>query len=242
MSSDPKPASLRDTYNKPDVSWSFPSQQVSKGTSTSSASVSRSGPVGSSSTMPRSGSVKALDWGTSNGSNTSFVDASLVGSPPSSYTGSSYAAGSYPYGSAVYGSPGSHGIAPRIALKALLASAFIQYTTTAIAMPWEVGKVLLQVQWVPKSLEGQIAEQYDLQLELELEEEDENDELSESSTDDSYFHDPVSPTRQARQARAKAANNARKMSAGLSMSKTGVSPLVIAYGPADGVWGMMKRV
>jgi hypothetical protein len=34
-------------------------------------------------------------------------------------------------------------------LKVLIASALLGYTTTAIAMPWEVGKCLLQVQWVP---------------------------------------------------------------------------------------------
>ena len=34
--------------------------------------------------------------------------------------------------------------------KALVASAVLQYTSTAIAMPWEVGKLLLQVQWVPR--------------------------------------------------------------------------------------------
>jgi mitochondrial fusion and transport protein UGO1 len=37
-----------------------------------------------------------------------------------------------------------------VVLKGLLASAFMQYTSTAIAMPWEVGKMLLQVQWVPR--------------------------------------------------------------------------------------------
>ncbi|KAF8238932.1 hypothetical protein L208DRAFT_1386755 [Tricholoma matsutake] len=35
-------------------------------------------------------------------------------------------------------------------LKTLVASAVWQYTSTAIAMPWEVGKLLLQVQWVPR--------------------------------------------------------------------------------------------
>jgi len=34
--------------------------------------------------------------------------------------------------------------------KALVASAVLQYTSTAIVMPWEVGKLLLQVQWVPR--------------------------------------------------------------------------------------------
>jgi hypothetical protein len=76
------------------------------------------------------------------------------------------------YGNVVYS-----GGSPRIALKALLASAFLQYTMTAIAMPWEVSKVLLQVQWVPKQLEGELAVEYELELELELEEEEDNDEL-----------------------------------------------------------------
>ena len=38
-------------------------------------------------------------------------------------------------------------------LKAAIASAILGYTTTAIAMPWEVGKCLLQVQWVPRDVE-----------------------------------------------------------------------------------------
>lgn len=38
-------------------------------------------------------------------------------------------------------------------LKTVLASAVLQYTSTAIAMPWEVGKLLLQVQWVPRDVQ-----------------------------------------------------------------------------------------
>jgi mitochondrial fusion and transport protein UGO1 len=40
-------------------------------------------------------------------------------------------------------------------VKTLVASAVLGYTTTAIAMPWEVGKCLLQVQWVPRDA-GQV--------------------------------------------------------------------------------------
>jgi fusion and transport protein UGO1 len=40
-----------------------------------------------------------------------------------------------------------------LVLKWLIASAVLGYTTTAIAMPWEVGKCLLQVQWVPRDAE-----------------------------------------------------------------------------------------
>jgi len=40
----------------------------------------------------------------------------------------------------------------RLLLKGLIASAVLQYTSTALAMPLEVGKLLLQVQWVPRDL------------------------------------------------------------------------------------------
>jgi mitochondrial fusion and transport protein UGO1 len=35
-------------------------------------------------------------------------------------------------------------------LKAMVASAVLQYANTAVVMPWEVANVLLQVQWVPR--------------------------------------------------------------------------------------------
>lgn len=44
------------------------------------------------------------------------------------------------------------GLDVRLLLKTLVASAFLQYTSTALAMPLEVGKLLLQVQWVPRDL------------------------------------------------------------------------------------------
>lgn len=44
------------------------------------------------------------------------------------------------------------GISPADLFKTLLASAVLQYTSSAIAMPWEVGKLLLQVQWVPRDV------------------------------------------------------------------------------------------
>lgn len=39
-------------------------------------------------------------------------------------------------------------------LKGFLASELLQYTGTALVMPWEVGKVLLQIQWIPRDAEG----------------------------------------------------------------------------------------
>jgi len=53
---------------------------------------------------------------------------------------------------------GSESATTKAILKALISSAFMQYTTTAIAMPWEVGKVLLQVQWIPRDPEEDIEE------------------------------------------------------------------------------------
>lgn len=42
------------------------------------------------------------------------------------------------------------GINVTLLFRSLVASAVLQYASTAIAMPWEVGKLLLQVQWVPR--------------------------------------------------------------------------------------------
>jgi fusion and transport protein UGO1 len=96
------------------------------------------------------------------------------------------------------------GIDVHLLLKTLVASAFLQYTSTALAMPLEVGKLLLQVQWVPRDLsllEGHTP------VEEEVEEDDEvrvplsaiyafksrwPSQLSDSSNDhDGYFIDPT---------------------------------------------------
>jgi fusion and transport protein UGO1 len=74
-------------------------------------------------------------------------------SPPAS--SSSYQWSSRPSHNSIFdlspelGDP-SDGIDPINLLKTLAASAILQYTSSAIAMPWEVGKLLLQVQWVPR--------------------------------------------------------------------------------------------
>ena len=43
--------------------------------------------------------------------------------------------------------------------KSLVASFVLQYTSTAIVMPWEVGKMLLQVQWVPRDAGEEVIEE-----------------------------------------------------------------------------------
>jgi len=35
-------------------------------------------------------------------------------------------------------------------LRSLVASAVLQYTSSALVNPWQVGKLLLQTQWVPR--------------------------------------------------------------------------------------------
>ncbi|THH08841.1 hypothetical protein EW146_g8861 [Bondarzewia mesenterica] len=117
-------------------------------------------------------------------------------------------------------------------LKTVVASAFLQYTTTAIAMPWEVGKCLLQVQWVPRNaLEDP-----------EEEEEVVEEELSDDSGEESYFADPVSsPTSSRYPARHPADERGYVMRR--SVLEEGTQPeYIIPVGSADGVWGMMKRV
>ena len=42
------------------------------------------------------------------------------------------------------------GLDAKVLVQSLLASALLQYATTALSIPWDVGKTLLQVQWVPK--------------------------------------------------------------------------------------------
>jgi mitochondrial fusion and transport protein UGO1 len=58
----------------------------------------------------------------------------------------------------------------RVLLKGLFSAGLLQYASTAIAMPFEVGRVLLQVQWVPKELPNT----FDNGLEIEMEPEEEN--------------------------------------------------------------------
>ncbi|CDO70226.1 hypothetical protein BN946_scf184942.g26 [Trametes cinnabarina] len=66
--------------------------------------------------------------------------------------------------------------------KELLASLLLQYATNALVQPWEVGKTLLQVQWVPRET-GDVVHDA-------AEDVDDEAELSDSSNDDSYFADP----------------------------------------------------
>ncbi|KAG6910550.1 hypothetical protein DXG01_009500 [Tephrocybe rancida] len=114
-------------------------------------------------------------------------------------------------------------------LKALVASAVLQYSSTAIAMPWEVGKLLLQVQWVPRDV-GEPEEQEII--------DDNDDALSDSSNDDSYFTDPQAPPHTAPRPTDEQGYVIRR-----SVLEEGTRPeFIIPVGSANGVWGMMKRI
>ena len=49
--------------------------------------------------------------------------------------------------------PDDEGLDVKALVVGLLTSALLQYATTAVAVPWEVSKTLLQVQWIPRDLD-----------------------------------------------------------------------------------------
>ncbi|KAI0374498.1 mitochondrial carrier [Pilatotrama ljubarskyi] len=118
--------------------------------------------------------------------------------------------------------------------KELLAAALLQYATNAIAQPWEVGKTLLQVQWVPRDTGDVLVEGGPAEVA------EDDAELSDSSLEnDSYFADPTAdrPPKPPRPADEHGYIIRR------SVLDEGTQPdYVIPVGSADGTWGMMKRL
>lgn len=96
-------------------------------------------------------------------------------------------------------------------------------------MPWEVGKMLLQVQWVPRDAGEPV---------LNAETVEEEEELSDN--DDSYFTDPSNTS-----GRHPASRPADGQGYILrrSVLEEGMRPeYIIPIGSADGVWGMIKCI
>ncbi|KZS96179.1 mitochondrial carrier [Sistotremastrum niveocremeum HHB9708] len=132
-----------------------------------------------------------------------------------------------------------HSVNANLVLKTVLASAIMQYTTSAIAMPWEVGKLLLQVQWVPNDT-------IEAEPEISGEESDTEEvdaELSDSSSE-TYFQEP--PTASGSQL-SLSRDSRRRRSQQLPTrpsreSRSLRAEYVIPIGPTDGVWGMIKRL
>ncbi|KZV70345.1 mitochondrial carrier [Peniophora sp. CONT] len=127
------------------------------------------------------------------------------------------------------------GVDVTLLVKTLVASAVLQYATTAIAMPWEVGKLLLQVQWVPRDA-GEVEEE-EVVVEEVVEE-----VLSDESGEDAYFADPSTGAGPSRFPAPRPADE-RGYIVRRSVMEEGTRPeYVIPVGSANGVWGMIKRV
>ncbi|KAI9511782.1 mitochondrial carrier [Russula earlei] len=119
-------------------------------------------------------------------------------------------------------------------LKTLFASTVLGYTTTAIAMPWEVGKCLLQVQWVPRD-----AEQVD---DAEPPTEEVVEEMSDDeSGEELYFTEPLN-SGTSRYPIPRPADERGYVVRKNVMEESTRPDYVIPVGSADGVWAMMKTV
>ena len=137
-------------------------------------------------------------------------------------------------------------------LRTLIASAVLGYTTTAIAMPWEVGKCLLQVQWVPRDVEQideaevvteEVAEEvwpglmYTFRSRTDSWLQISDDESGEES----YFTDPLS-SGPSRYPVPRPADERGYVVRKNVMEESTRPDYIIPMGSADGVWGMMKKL
>ncbi|GBE78421.1 mitochondrial carrier [Sparassis crispa] len=121
-----------------------------------------------------------------------------------------------------------------ITVKGLLAAAFLQYATTALVMPLDVGKTLLQVQWVPRDA-GEVVPGAVLTTDVV----DEEEELSDSSNE--YFADPSKPD--SSPSIPPRLSDERGYVVRQSVLEEGTIPeYVIPVGSAAGSWGMAKRL
>ncbi|KZT06297.1 mitochondrial carrier [Laetiporus sulphureus 93-53] len=131
------------------------------------------------------------------------------------------------------------GVDVTVLLKGLAAAAFMQYATTALVMPWEVGKLLLQVQWVPRDT-GEVPRGAVLTTDV-IEEEG---ELSDDSNEnDAYFADPAKLDSASSSLPPPRLADERGYVVRQSVLEEGTIPeYVIPVGTANGTWGMMKQL
>ncbi|KAG1810147.1 mitochondrial carrier domain-containing protein [Suillus plorans] len=118
-------------------------------------------------------------------------------------------------------------------LRSLVASALLQYTSTALVMPLEVGKLLLQIQWIPKDAPAPSSQIY--------EEEEEEETLSDSTNEDeSYFADPAAS--HTKYPAPKPVDDQGYVIR-TSVLEDGTRPeYIIPVGSMNGTWDMVKRV
>ncbi|KAG1784254.1 mitochondrial carrier domain-containing protein [Suillus placidus] len=118
-------------------------------------------------------------------------------------------------------------------LRSLVASALLQYTSTALVMPLEVGKLLLQIQWIPKDAPAPSSQVH--------EEEEEEETLSDSTNEDeSYFADPAAS--HIKYPAPKPIDDQGYVIR-TSVLEDGTRPeYIIPVGSMNGAWDMVKRV
>ncbi|KAG2160035.1 mitochondrial carrier domain-containing protein [Suillus bovinus] len=118
-------------------------------------------------------------------------------------------------------------------LRSLVASALLQYASTALVMPLEVGKLLLQIQWIPKDAPAPSSQEY--------EEEEEEETLSDSTNEDeSYFADPAAS--HIKYPAPKPVDDQGYVIR-TSVLEDGTRPeYIIPVGSMNGTWDMVKRV
>ncbi|EIW86536.1 mitochondrial carrier [Coniophora puteana RWD-64-598 SS2] len=111
----------------------------------------------------------------------------------------------------------------------------MQYTSTALAMPLEVGKLLLQIQWLPRETgETEMSQ-------VVQEKEPEEEQFSESSDDESYFADPSGNTVPRNRTPRIVDDNGYVVRT--SILDEGTRPeYIIPPGTADTTWAMVKRI
>jgi len=151
------------------------------------------------------------------------------------------------------------GVYIKLLLKGLIAGVILKHTSTALAIPFEVGKLLLRVQWVPRDLsllEGPRAIEEECEGEAEVmsfplvsdisggaERTISFPQLGDAGPDDvdSYFADPSNqnPVRYTRPRPVDERGHAIRR----SVVEEGTRPeYAIPVSSSDGVWGMVKRV
>lgn len=130
------------------------------------------------------------------------------------------------------------GVDVTVLAKGLAGAALLRYVTTAIVMPWQVGRILLQVQWVPRDA-GEVPP--DAVLTTDAVEED---ELSDTSNDnDAYFADPTKLVDDTASGSPPRLADERGYIVRQSVLEEGTIPeYVMPVGTSDGPWGMMKQL
>ncbi|KAI5124403.1 hypothetical protein M0805_008287 [Coniferiporia weirii] len=120
-------------------------------------------------------------------------------------------------------------------LRAAAASAILQYLSTAVVNPFEVGKTLLQVQYVPKDA---VAVE-DMEMDP-VQEEEISDESSSADYEDSYFADEAESTSRVNTPRP---TDDRGYVVRHSVSDSATRPdWVLPPGSVDGVWAMIRQI